>query len=66
MHQEPVPSDPGRDGDPPGAAAGPGDYPWLGSAGWRLVPQSPDWDEAFLAARFDDEDPGDPGEDEDP
>jgi hypothetical protein len=66
MRQEPVPSDPGRDGDPPGTPAGPGDHPSLGSPGWRLVPQSPDWDEAFLAAPPDDEDPGDPGGYEDP
>jgi len=66
MHQEPVPSDPGRDDGPPGTPAGPGGHPSLGSAGWRLVPQSPDWDEAFLAAPLDDEDPGDLEEDEDP
>ena len=66
MLQEPVPSDPGRDGDPSGTPTGPGDHPSLGSPGWRLVPQSPDWDEAFLAARLDDEDPGDPEEYEDP
>ena len=46
--------------------AGPGDHPRLGSPGWRLVPQSPDWDEAWLAARAEDEDPGDPDEYEDP
>ena len=66
MHQEPVPRDPGRDGDPPGLRPGPDDHPSLGSPGWRLVPQSPDWDEAFLAARADDEYPGDLEEDEDP
>ena len=46
--------------------AGPGDHPWLGFPGWRLVPQRPDWDEAWLAAMADDEDPGDPDEYEDP
>ena len=66
MHQEPAPSDPGRDDDPPGVPPGPDDHPSLGSPGWRPVPQSPDWDEGFLAARFDDEDPGDPVEYEDP
>ncbi len=30
------------------------------------MPQSPDWDEAYLAAIAEDEDPGDPEEDEDP
>ena len=46
--------------------AGPGDHPWLGSPRWRLVPQSPDWDEAYLAARAEDEYPGDLEEYEDP
>jgi hypothetical protein len=46
--------------------AGPGDHPSLGSPEWRLVPQRPDWDEAYLAALADDEDPGDPDEYEDP
>ena len=66
MSETPVPRDPGPDGDPSGLPAGPGDRPWLGSPGWRLVPQSPDWDEAYLAAIAEDEDPGDPEEDEDP
>jgi hypothetical protein len=66
MHQEPVPQDPGRDGDPSAVPAGPGDHPWLGSPDWTLVPQSPGWDEAWLAARAEDEYPGDPDEDEDP
>ena len=66
MHQEPVPSNPGRDGDPSGLPPGPDDHPSLGSPGWRPVPQSPDWDEGFLAARADDEYPGDLEEDEDP
>jgi hypothetical protein len=50
MHQEPVPQDPGRDGDPP------------------RVPSWPDWmdDPAYLAARAEDEDPGDLDLDEDP
>ena len=30
------------------------------------MPQSPDWDEAWLAARAEDEYPGDPEEYEDP
>ena len=30
------------------------------------MPQRPDWDEAWLAARAEDEYPGDPDEDEDP
>jgi hypothetical protein len=51
MHQEPVPQQPGRDEDPSGVPAGPGDHPWLGCPDWRLVPQSPDWDHtAVLAA----------------
>jgi hypothetical protein len=66
MHQEPVPQDPGRDEDPSGMPAGPGNHPWLGSPDWRLVPQSPDWDEAYLAARAEDEYPGDLEEYEDP
>ena len=53
MHQEPVPPDPGPD-----------DLPGLGSPRWQLAPPSPDWDEGYLA---DDEEPGDPGlEEEDP
>ena len=50
MHQEPVPQDPGRDEDPP------------------RVPSWPDWmdDPAYLAARSEDEDPGDLDLDEDP
>src|ERR1700685_503831 len=56
----------GRDEDPSGMPAGPGDRPSLGSPGWRLVPQSPDWDGAYLAAIAEDEDPGDPEEYEDP
>ena len=66
MRETSDPRDPGRDEDPPGVPAGPGDHPWLGSPHWRLVPQSPDWDEAYLAAMADDEDPGDPDESEDP
>jgi hypothetical protein len=56
----------GRDGDEPGAPPGPGDHPSLGSPGWTLVPQSADWDEAWLAARAGDEYPGDLEEYEDP
>ena len=50
MPQEPVSPDPGRDGDPP------------------RVPSWPQWmdDPAYLALRAGDEDPGDPGVDEDP
>ena len=66
MSETPVSRDPGQDDDPPGLPAGPGDRPWLGSPDWRLVPQSPDWDEAWLAARADDEYPGDLDEYEDP
>ena len=56
----------GRDEDPSGVPAGPGDYPSLGSPEWRLVPCSPEWDEAYLAAMAEDEDPGDPELYEDP
>ena len=66
MSEAQVPRDPGRDEDPSGVPAGPGDHPRLGSPGWRLVPQRPDWDEAYLAARADDEYPGDPDLYEDP
>jgi hypothetical protein len=66
MTQTPASRDPAPAGDPSGVPAGPGDHPWLGSPDWRLVPQSPDWDEAYLAAVADDEDPGDPEEYEDP
>ena len=59
MSETPVPSGPGRDEDPSGVPAGPGDHPALGSPHWQLVPCRPDWDEAYLAARADDEDPGD-------
>ena len=57
MSETPVPQDPGRDEDPPGTPAGPGDHPSLGAPGWRLVPCSPDWDEAYLAAIAEDEYP---------
>ena len=66
MSETPVPRDPGRDENLPGVPAGPGDRPRLGSPDWRLVPQSPDWDQAYLAAIAGDEDPGDPDEYEDP
>ena len=56
MSETPVPRDPRQNGD----------HPSLGSPEWRLVPQRPDWDEAYLAALADDEDPGDPDEYEDP
>ena len=50
MPQEPVSPDPGRDEDP------------------RLVPAWPEWmdDPAYLVLRAGDEDPGDPGLDQDP
>jgi hypothetical protein len=66
MSDTPVPRDPGWDDNPPGVPAGPGDRPRLGFPDWQLVPQRPDWDEAYLAARADDEYPGDPDEYEDP
>jgi len=67
MSETPVPRDPGRDDEPPGVPAGPGDRPRLGSPGWRLVPQSPDWPEWMDdGAHAEDEDPGDPDEYEDP
>ena len=66
MSDTPAPRHPGPDDARPGGHAGPGDHPSLGSPGWTPVPQSPDWDEAWLAARADDEDPGDPDEYEDP
>jgi hypothetical protein len=67
MSAAPVPRDPGRDEDPPGVPAGPGDRPRLGSPDWRLVPQSPDWPEWMGAdAHADDEYPGDPDLYEDP
>jgi hypothetical protein len=66
MSETPVPRDPGRDEDPPGTPAGPGDHPSLGSPGWRLVPCRPDWDEAYLAAMAEDEYPGDADLYEDP
>jgi hypothetical protein len=66
MSETPVPRDPGRSEDPPGVPAGPGDHPSLGAPGWRLVPCSPDWDEAYLAAIGEDEDPGDLDAYEDP
>ena len=66
MSETPVPGDPGRDENPPGVPAGPGGYPSLGSPDWQLVPCRPDWDEAYLAAMADDEDPGDQDLYEDP
>ena len=68
MSETPVSPDPGRDATPPGEPGGPGDYPWLGSPDWTLVPDSaqrPAWqdDDAFWAGE---EDPGDPEEYEDP
>ncbi len=67
MNQGPVPPGPGRDDDPPGVPAGPADFPELGSPGWRLAPSSADWPEWMEdGAYLDDEDPGDPGEEEDP
>ena len=59
MSETPAPRDPGPGDDPPGTPAGPGEHPSLSSPGWTPVPQLPDWDEAWLAARADDEDPGD-------
>ena len=66
MSETPVPRDPGRDENLPGVPVGSGERPRLGSPDWRLVPQSPDWDQAYLAAIAGDEDPGDPDEYEDP
>jgi hypothetical protein len=66
MSDTPVPRDPGRDEDPPGVPAGPGDRPRLGSPDWQLVPQSPDWPEWMDDAHADDEDPGDLDEYQDP
>jgi hypothetical protein len=67
MSDIPVPLGPGRDEDPPGVPAGPGDQPGLGSPDWRLVPQSPDWPEWMGEdAHAEDEDPGDLEEYEDP
>ena len=67
MSEIPVPRDPGRDDNPPGVPAGPGDRPRLGSPDWRLVPQSPDWPEWMDAdAHAEDEDPGDPDLYQDP
>ena len=67
MSETPVPRDPGRDENPPGVPAGPGDGPRLGSPDWRLVPQSPDWPPWMDDdAHADDEDPGDPDLYEDP
>ncbi len=63
MSEPPAPHHPERhDGMP----AGEDDYPLLGSPGWQLVPQTPDWpewhdDPGYLAAR-DADDPGDPEE----
>jgi hypothetical protein len=66
MSETPVPRDPGRDEVPSSTPAGPGDHPTLGSPRWQLVPQTPDWDEAYLAARAEDEYPGDPEDYQDP
>jgi Domain of unknown function (DUF222) len=66
MSETPVSRDPGRDEDPSGTPAGPGDHPSLWSGDWQLVPQSPDWDPVYLEAIADDEDPGDADLWEDP
>jgi hypothetical protein len=67
MSETPVPRDPGQDDDLAGVPAGPGDRPALGSPGWRLVPQSPDWPEWMDEdAHAGDADPGDPDLYEDP
>src|SRR5579863_9254029 len=67
MSEKPVSRSPGRDGDPSGVPAGPGDHPWLGSPDWQLVPQSPDWDPEYLAVPArDDGYPDDLEEDQDP
>jgi hypothetical protein len=66
MSDTPAPRDPGQSADPPSTPAGPDDHPSLGSPGWKLVPQNPDWDQARLAAPADDEYPGDLDEYEDP
>ena len=67
MSETPASPDPGRDATPPGAPAGPGDYPWLGSPDWTLVPDSAEWP-AWMGpdAHWDDEHPGDPDQYQDP
>jgi hypothetical protein len=65
VNQEPVTPGPGRDEDPPGGPAGPGDFPELGSPRWQLLPpgsdpmDDPQVREAYLDSLADDEDPGD-------
>jgi hypothetical protein len=67
VNQGPAPRNPGQDENQPGAPAGPADFPELGSPRWQLAPSSPDWPEWMEdRAYLDDEDPGDPGEEEDP
>ena len=66
MSETPVPRDPGGTRTRPARPRGLGDHPSLGSPGWRLVPCSPDWDEAYLAAMAEDEYPGDADLYEDP
>ena len=66
MSETPVPRDPGQGDDPSGVPAGPGEHPSLSSPGWTPVPQRPEWDEGWLAARAEDEYPGDPEEYDDP
>jgi hypothetical protein len=45
MSTPPAPRHAGQDEDPPGVPPGPGEHPRLGSPGWTLVPQRPDWPE---------------------
>jgi hypothetical protein len=68
---EPALPDPGRDEDPSGLAAGPDDFPAVGSDRWRLLPSSADWpdwtqDEAYLAALAEEDEPDDPDLYQDP
>jgi hypothetical protein len=63
---------PGRDEDPSGAPADPGDPLWDGTGDWRPAQAGADWmddpeiREAYLAALAEEDEPDDPDQYQDP
>ena len=72
MGTGPALPDPGRDEDPARGAGEPGDFPEIGADRWQLLPSGTDWmddpdlREAYLAALAGEDEPDDPGLEEDP